>query len=90
MDSVLDDFRTSESMTEEPVRLPGERARRTIADNLEHGIVMPHELIGKLRALADEFGVEVDLPRERASDSEPAGGDPRERASDSEPAGGDL
>jgi LDH2 family malate/lactate/ureidoglycolate dehydrogenase len=90
MDSVLHDFRTSESMTDEPVRLPGERARRTIADNLEHGIAMPHELIGKLRALADEFGVEVDLPRERASDSEPAGGDPRERASDSEPAGGSL
>jgi len=61
MDGVLHDLRTSESMTDEPVRLPGERARRTIADNLEHGIAVPSALLARLRALAAEVGVDTDL-----------------------------
>lgn len=62
MDDVLHDFRTSESATDDPVRLPGDHARRTIADNLEHGIAVPRELLTKLRTLANEVGVKVDLP----------------------------
>jgi LDH2 family malate/lactate/ureidoglycolate dehydrogenase len=62
MDTVLHDFRTSESMTDAPVRLPGERAQRAITENLERGIPVPHALIAALRALADEVGVDADLP----------------------------
>jgi LDH2 family malate/lactate/ureidoglycolate dehydrogenase len=42
--------------------LPGERAQRAIAENLEHGIALPRALITRLRDLADEVGVDVDLP----------------------------
>jgi L-2-hydroxycarboxylate dehydrogenase (NAD+) len=87
MDSVLHDFRTSQSMTDEPVRLPGERARRTIADNLEHGLPVSPELIAKLHSLASELNIAVNLPGARASASEPAGGESGERASASEPEG---
>jgi LDH2 family malate/lactate/ureidoglycolate dehydrogenase len=61
MDDVLHDFRTSESATDDPVRLPGDHARRTIADNLEHGIAVPRELIAKLQALAEDVGVDARL-----------------------------
>lgn len=57
MDGVLHDFRTSASMTGAPVRLPGEQARRTIAEGLAHGIVVPDGLLAQLRALAAETGV---------------------------------
>jgi L-2-hydroxycarboxylate dehydrogenase (NAD+) len=62
MDDVLRELRTSESMTDEPVRLPGERARQAIADNLEHGIAVPLALLTRLRALAAEVGVDAGLP----------------------------
>jgi LDH2 family malate/lactate/ureidoglycolate dehydrogenase len=61
MDDVLHDLRTSESMTDEPVRLPGERAQRTIAENLELGIAVPPALIARLRDLAGDLGVQVTL-----------------------------
>jgi len=61
MDGVLRDFRTSESATDDPIRLPGDQARRTIADNLEHGIAVPRELIAKLQALAEDVGVDARL-----------------------------
>jgi len=61
MDDVLGDLRTSESMTDEPVRLPGERAQRTIAENLELGIAVPPALIARLRDLAGDLGVQVTL-----------------------------
>src|SRR5918996_5491659 len=52
MDQLLRDFRSSESMTDEPVRLPGERAHRTIAENLELGVPVSDALITQLQALA--------------------------------------
>jgi LDH2 family malate/lactate/ureidoglycolate dehydrogenase len=48
-------------MTDEPVRLPGERAQRTIAENLELGIAVAPALIARLRDLAGDLGVQVTL-----------------------------
>jgi LDH2 family malate/lactate/ureidoglycolate dehydrogenase len=62
MDGVLRELRMSASMTQEPVRLPGERARRAIAENLERGVPVPDTLIAQLEAIADELGVETHLP----------------------------
>jgi LDH2 family malate/lactate/ureidoglycolate dehydrogenase len=61
MDAILLQFRTSESMTDEPVRLPGEHARARIADNLAHGIPVPGPLLERLSALAAESGVDMPL-----------------------------
>jgi LDH2 family malate/lactate/ureidoglycolate dehydrogenase len=62
MDQILRDFRSSESMTDEPVRLPGDRAHRTIAENLELGVPVSDALITQLQALAGEMGVEFLVP----------------------------
>jgi LDH2 family malate/lactate/ureidoglycolate dehydrogenase len=62
MDAVLHDFRTSESMTDEPVTLPGQRAQRAIAENSERGIPLPHTLVAALRQLARDVGVDSGLP----------------------------
>jgi L-2-hydroxycarboxylate dehydrogenase (NAD+) len=61
MDAILHEFRTSESRTGEPVRLPGEQARARIADNLRHGIPVPPSLLQRLHALAGEVGVGTSL-----------------------------
>jgi L-2-hydroxycarboxylate dehydrogenase (NAD+) len=61
MDTILQEFRTSESMTDEPVRLPGEQARARIADNLQRGIPIPRSLLQRLHALAGEVGVDTSL-----------------------------
>lgn len=58
IDEVLGDLRTSESMTDSPVRLPGDNARAVTADNLQHGIAVPRSVVGQLDVLADA----LDLP----------------------------
>ena len=58
MDAILRELRTSESMTDQPVRLPGENARARIAENLELGIALPRSLFERLHALADEVGID--------------------------------
>jgi L-2-hydroxycarboxylate dehydrogenase (NAD+) len=57
MDDVLHDLRTSESMTRQPVRLPGDHARAAIAENLRLGIALPPAVVTQLHTLADELGV---------------------------------
>lgn len=61
MDDILGDLRTSESMTERPVRLPGDHARTTIAENLRLGIAIPPAVVAQLQTLADELQVPVNL-----------------------------
>ncbi|MPZ72609.1 MAG: Ldh family oxidoreductase [Nitriliruptorales bacterium] len=58
MGAVLEDFRSSESSTDAPIRLPGDRARATAADNLANGIAVAESVLAQLRQLADELGVE--------------------------------
>lgn len=58
MDGVLEDFHMSESMSDEPVRLPGDRAAELIAHNRRHGVPVPGALVGQLDALATEVGVD--------------------------------
>lgn len=57
MGGVLEDFRTSESSTDAPIRLPGDNARATAADNLANGIAVPDSTLAQLHRLADELGV---------------------------------
>lgn len=56
MDAVLKDFRASESMTDRPVRLPGEGSAASIAESTEKGIAIPDQLLEQLEALADRVG----------------------------------
>jgi L-2-hydroxycarboxylate dehydrogenase (NAD+) len=59
MDAVLADFRGSESMTDQPVRLPGDSARDRIATNLREGVPVPAPLLARLRDLADDLRVDA-------------------------------
>ena len=62
MDRHLREFRASESMTAEPVRLPGERAAQSEAQQRGRGIHLPDPLIDQLNNLADRLGLAVRLP----------------------------
>jgi LDH2 family malate/lactate/ureidoglycolate dehydrogenase len=57
MDRHLHDFRTSESMTEEPVRLPGERAAQLEGERLHNGVPVPAKLVDQLNAEASGLGL---------------------------------
>jgi LDH2 family malate/lactate/ureidoglycolate dehydrogenase len=59
MDAVLDDFRSSEPSGPRPVRLPGDRARELIAENLRLGVPIPPSLASQLAALAGELNVDA-------------------------------
>jgi LDH2 family malate/lactate/ureidoglycolate dehydrogenase len=61
MDRQLREFRASESMTDEPVRLPGERAAELEIDQLSEGIPIPASLVADLNTLAEKLGIEVAL-----------------------------
>lgn len=61
MDEQLRDFRTSESVDGGPVRLPGARAVEAEAENWAKGIPVADKLLGQLRELAAELGVEDTL-----------------------------
>ncbi len=56
MDRQLREFRTSESMTGEPVRLPGERATELEIEQLRSGIPVPAALASDLNTLAEKLG----------------------------------
>ena len=58
MGETLRDFRTSESMADQPVRLPGDNARATVARNLAEGVPVPSNLLAQMNELARETGVE--------------------------------
>jgi LDH2 family malate/lactate/ureidoglycolate dehydrogenase len=58
MDRQLKVFRGSESMTDAPVRLAGERAAAIVAERRQHGVPVPDALVAKLRALADRLGLD--------------------------------
>jgi LDH2 family malate/lactate/ureidoglycolate dehydrogenase len=55
MDRHLAIFRASASVTDEPVRLPGERAAATEAECRQNGIPVPAPLLADLGAMADEL-----------------------------------
>ena len=57
MDRQLRVFRGSESMTDEPVRLAGERAAAIEAERRLNGVPVPDPLVAKLRALAERIGL---------------------------------
>ena len=61
MDRQLREFRASESMTDEPVRLPGERAAELEIDQLSEGIPIPASLVADLNTLAEKLGIEIAL-----------------------------
>jgi LDH2 family malate/lactate/ureidoglycolate dehydrogenase len=56
MDRQLREFRASESMTAEPVRLPGERATELEIEQRRSGILVPSSLITDLNTLAEKLG----------------------------------
>jgi L-2-hydroxycarboxylate dehydrogenase (NAD+) len=58
MDDVLEDFHTSESMIDQPIRMPGDRAVELIAENRRLGVPVPQPLVEQLNALAEQLGVE--------------------------------
>jgi LDH2 family malate/lactate/ureidoglycolate dehydrogenase len=62
IDGVLEDLRTSEPMTEDPVRLPGDRAVDTEDERRRLGIPVPDALFHQLADLAEGLGVEVPVP----------------------------
>ena len=59
MSAILREFRTSESSSDQPIRLPGDNARATVARNLEAGIPVPANLLTQLNDLARSAGVAV-------------------------------
>ena len=61
MDRQLREFRASESMTGEPVRLPGERATELEVEQRRLGIPVPASLIAQLDSLAASLGTELRL-----------------------------
>jgi LDH2 family malate/lactate/ureidoglycolate dehydrogenase len=61
MDRQLREFRASESMTSEPVRLPGERATELEIEQRRLGIPVPDSLIADLNSLAEKLGTEARL-----------------------------
>ena len=58
MGAVLADFRTSESTSGEGIRLPGDNARKTVAENLANGVPMG----ASVRAQLDELAAQVGVP----------------------------
>ena len=61
MDRQLREFRGSESMTSEPVRLPGERAAESEALNRRLGVPIPVSLIAGLNSVAEDLGLAARL-----------------------------
>jgi L-2-hydroxycarboxylate dehydrogenase (NAD+) len=61
MDRQLRELRNSESMTGEPVRLPGERATELEIEQRRSGIPVPASLIADLDSLAESLGTDVRL-----------------------------
>ena len=57
MSDILHEFRTSESNSDQPIRLPGDNARATVARNLAAGIPVPANLLTQLNDLARDAGV---------------------------------
>lgn len=57
-DRQLDDLAGSESMTGEPIRLPGDRVEEVAADVRAGGVEVPGSLASQLATLADRYGVE--------------------------------
>ncbi len=57
----LDELRDSGSRNGDRVRLPGDQAAATRADNERHGVPVPAALSADLEQLADELGVESPL-----------------------------
>jgi LDH2 family malate/lactate/ureidoglycolate dehydrogenase len=55
MDRQLATFRASKSASDQPVRLPGERAAATEEQRRRDGIPVPDPLLAELRVLADEL-----------------------------------
>ncbi|HKZ30631.1 MAG TPA: Ldh family oxidoreductase [Acidimicrobiia bacterium] len=58
MDRQLRVFRGSESMTDDPVRLAGERAAAIEAERRQDGVPVPDPLVAKLRSLAERLGLD--------------------------------
>jgi L-2-hydroxycarboxylate dehydrogenase (NAD+) len=58
IDAVLDDFHTSESMTDQPIRMPGDRAAELIEENSRLGVPIPQALVAQLDAVAEQLGVD--------------------------------
>jgi L-2-hydroxycarboxylate dehydrogenase (NAD+) len=67
MDAVLHDFRTSEPSAQDPVRMPGDRARALSVENRRLGIPISQTVATELRALAGELGVGVRLAPKQPS-----------------------
>ena len=61
MDRQLRVFRSSESMTGEPLRLAGERAAALEAQRRREGIPVPDPLLAKLRNLAERLEIDDQL-----------------------------
>ena len=61
MDAILHDFRSSEPIGTEPVRMPGDRARTLVAENLRLGVAVSDTLATQLQALADELDVDISV-----------------------------
>jgi LDH2 family malate/lactate/ureidoglycolate dehydrogenase len=57
MDHQLREFRDSESMTSESVRLPGERAAELEIEQRRSGVPVPETLIADLNVLAENLGL---------------------------------
>ncbi len=58
MDAVLEDFHNSESMTDEPIRMPGDRALEQIGENHRLGVPLAEVLLSQLDSLARQVGVD--------------------------------
>lgn len=61
MDAALRELRDSESATDQPVMLPGERAAAAVARNRSEGLPIPDALVDTLHDLAASVGVESRL-----------------------------
>ncbi|HKY49007.1 MAG TPA: Ldh family oxidoreductase, partial [Acidimicrobiia bacterium] len=61
MDRQLRELRASQSMTGEPVRLPGERATESEIEQRRSGIPVPASLITDLNTLAERLGMAARL-----------------------------
>ena len=61
MDRQLREFRTSESMTDEPVRLPGDRAAELELEQRGLGIPLADSLIDQLNSLAENLDLAARL-----------------------------
>jgi LDH2 family malate/lactate/ureidoglycolate dehydrogenase len=59
VEAVLGDLRTSESMTDEPIRLPGDRAVDAEEESRRRGVPVPAPLFDQLAELAAGLGVDV-------------------------------